>query len=199
MPIKSILHFAVSLFHILAFLPCGPFIHFSPSSLPPPPSLHYLSFILCRSTADNLCSHSWAQCLAAVCLSCCSFTVGFWGSYCFVPAQTLCLSTVKTLRASCLLQEKSVWHRQFKDRHKARQMPLSSFFGIYSFVGFSLCMLFFYVVKLWELVLSLLILVCACFSPSSHYVLCRLVCVATTVGCTNMVSLNRRWSSKYVH
>lgn len=61
--------------------PLCPLVHFPP--LYPPPPLCCLPFILCRSTADNLCGHSSAQCLASVCLSCFSFTAGFWRSFLF--------------------------------------------------------------------------------------------------------------------
>lgn len=53
--------------------PLCPLAHF------PPHLLHCLSFMSCRSTAENLCGHSWAP--ASVCLSCYSLTVGFWKSY----------------------------------------------------------------------------------------------------------------------
>lgn len=117
-----------------------------PSTFPPltflPRPFGHLPFILCRSTLDNLCGHSWAQCLPSVCLSSYSLTAGFWRSYCFVPTQiswvqNLCLSTVNTVRARCLLQEKSAWHRQLKDNHKARQTPpgfILDFFSLLNLV-----------------------------------------------------------------
>lgn len=52
------------------------------------------------------------------------------------------------LRASCLLQEKSVWHRQFKDSRKARQTPFQLYFGFFRLLVLGLWMFW---VWLWQL------------------------------------------------
>lgn len=143
-----------------------PLVRFPPSSSP----LRYLSFIPRRSTADNLCGHSWAPCLASVCLSSYSFTVGFWRSYCFVPAQIISVQKPLFIHSETHWEQAVFYRRNLSDTGSSKTAIKPDRHPSALFWNFFVCWIWFvyafFLKKTFKLckVLSLLILVWGCFS-----------------------------------
>lgn len=122
---------------------------FLPLSSSTPPPLHCLHFILCRSTADNLCGHSPVLCLAWDCRHCYLFPVSSGGAIGLFLLKSLQFKTSVYLQwahweQNCLLQDISVWQAIQMQPYSKTNTPQLDFGFFFSSVLDQVCINFFF-------------------------------------------------------